>query len=99
MKSALLTFLLLKAASAFKYEFNNQTFAQQLIKDYSRGFVEEYLPSKQDKFCDSWAQFPGTSLISANRLTVAYLLMLLYLFIGLTLLQDTMFGAIEVLLS
>eukprot|EP00347_Sterkiella_histriomuscorum_P006709 403351736 len=85
--------------SAFKYTFNNQTFEQYKLKTYSKGYIEEYLVGKNDEFCDSWVLFPGTTLVSSTKLSGAYFVMMLYLFLGLIVLQDKMFGAIEIILA
>ncbi|CDW75956.1 na ca-exchange isoform a [Stylonychia lemnae] len=84
---------------AFKYTFNNRTFEQYRIKTYAKGYIEEYLEGQNDLYCDSWVLFPGTTLISNDKLGVAYLFVLFYLFIGIIVLQDILFGAVEVILS
>ena len=84
---------------AFKYTFNNKTFEQYRIKIYAKGYIEEYLEGQNDAYCDSWVLFPGTTLITNEKLGIAYFIVLVYLFIGIVVLHDILFGAIEIIVS
>ncbi len=70
-------------ADAFKHIFNNQTFEQEWIEEYSKGYIEEYLVSKDDEFRHSSILIRGLPLISNTKLGIAYLFAIFYCFIGL----------------
>lgn len=63
----------------------------------SGGYIEEY--TNKETFCHSWVFNPGLSLMSDAALGVCYLLLLFWLFIGISILADIFMEAIEVITS
>ena len=64
------------------------------------GYVQEY--SNKDAimpFCHSALLLPGLSLLNEGALSVALLLCLLYLFLGVAIVADLFMEAIEVITS
>ena len=60
------------------------------------GYVEEYT---NKEFCHSWIIIPGISLYNDSLLGVAYLLILLYIFLGVAIVADIFMEAIETITS
>ena len=56
------------------------------------GYIEEY--TSGEVFCDSWVLLPGTSLMSPGLLASGLMLVLLYVFLGLTVLTDIFVEAV-----
>lgn len=61
------------------------------------GFIEEY--TNKEEFCTSWVYHPGLSLLGDAALGVCYLLFLVWLFVGISILADIFMEAIEVITS
>ena len=61
------------------------------------GYIDEY--SNKETMCTSWIYHPGLSLLNDNVLGGLYLLFLVWLFIGITILADIFMEAIETITS
>jgi len=59
----------------------------------SGGYIDEY--TTRETFCVSWMFNPGLSLLSDSTLGVCYLLLLFWLFVGISILADIFMEAIE----
>jgi len=62
------------------------------------GYVEEYYNS-EDERCMSFILIPGIQLLSKPFLGVVYLIFLMYLFLGISIVADIFMEAIEVITS
>jgi solute carrier family 8 (sodium/calcium exchanger) len=62
------------------------------------GYVEEFYNSEEER-CMSWVLIPGIQLLSKPFLGVVYLIFLLYLFLGISIVADIFMEAIEVITS
>ena len=56
------------------------------MTNHTNGFMEEY--TNKENFCHSWVLIPGTSLINSGFLTFVYLVWLIYLFVGISIVSD-----------
>ena len=56
------------------------------MTNHTNGFMEEY--TNKGNFCHSWVLIPGTSLINSGFLTFVYLVWLIYLFVGISIVSD-----------
>jgi solute carrier family 8 (sodium/calcium exchanger) len=61
------------------------------------GYVEEYTSS--EKFCESWMLLPGSSLMPAGVTASALMVVLLYVFLGMTVLTDIFVEAVAKITS
>ena len=61
------------------------------------GYIDEY--SNKETMCTSWIYHPGLSLLNDNVLGGLYLLFLIWLFIGITILADIFMESIETITS
>ena len=61
------------------------------------GMIEEY--TNKETFCTSWVYNPGLSLLGDGALGICYLLFLIWLFIGISILADIFMDSIEVITS
>ena len=61
------------------------------------GYIDEY--TNKETFCHSWIFTPGLSLLGDATLGVCYLLLLIWLFVGIAILADIFMEAIEMITS
>jgi len=57
------------------------------------GYIDEY--SSKEDFCTSYVIIPGMSLMDEKLLGTVYLLVLFYLFLGISIVADEFMVAIE----
>jgi solute carrier family 8 (sodium/calcium exchanger) len=67
-------------------------------QNFTYGYIVEELPAGVP-FCDSFILFPGEKLWERRTLQVAYLLGLLFCFLGVAIVADIFMAAIEVITS
>lgn len=78
----------LKAAFDDKSGYKNYTKRIQ----YTNGWVEEYY---DDQRCESWAITPGTTLLNKGLMGFCYLVWLMWLFVGISIVSDIFMESIE----
>ena len=64
---------------------------------FDRGIIVEF--ADDSDFCHSYVVVPGLPLVSKAILTIGYLLCLVYLFLGISIISDIFMGAIEEITS
>ena len=73
-----------------QFEWEGEIFDKEHIRTYDRGRIVEY--TDKEDFCHSWVIVPGTSLIASWLLVIAYFAFLVYLFLGIALVSDYIYG-------
>ena len=79
------------------WEFNGQKYQSNLIEYYERGRIVYY--GSNVEVCTSGVLIPGTALLPKGLLTVAYGLVLIYLFLGIAIISELFMGGIEKITS
>jgi len=79
------------------YLWDGEEYSKYLRIYQAGGFIDEY--TSKETFCHSWIYHPGLSLLGDAALGICYLLFLLWLFIGISILADIFMEAIEVITS
>jgi hypothetical protein len=79
------------------YNWEGKTFTKRSQTYLYAGFITEY--TNKDSFCTSWVVMQGTSLLPDWLMGIGYLLILLYIFIGISIAADIFMEAIEEITS
>lgn len=67
--------------------------------NYSRGYVVEFLDSPDEEICKSWILLPAENLWHEGIRGVAYLLCMIYFFVGIAIASDIFMSSIECMTS
>jgi len=81
--------------TGFKYD--GHTYKSKDNFEFSRGEMVVFYDTEE--ICDSWVLVPGVILIDNGLLGFFYLVCLLWLFLGISIVSDIFMGAIEVITS
>jgi len=84
-------------AAAVKYNYNGHDYKHKENFSFARGEMVVFYDT--DEICNSYVLVPGVILISNGLLAFFYLLCLLWLFLGISIVSDIFMGAIEVITS
>jgi len=101
MGGVFLTVLFVQAVTAQavnKYYYGDDAYEQVQISVYPRGRIVEFT-NNPSGFCNSGMLIPGISILPKGFLFILYLLFLLYLFLGISIISDVFMSAIEVITS
>jgi hypothetical protein len=80
----------------YQDEWANQGAQYTGRMEYTNGWVEEYY---FDQRCDSMFLSPGTSLMGKGLMGFAYLVWLVWLFVGIAIISDIFMESIETITS
>lgn len=78
------------------FTFNGKNYTHFIKTNHSQGYVEEYYNGDR---CSSYLQLPGLNLLDQRLMAFFYLMFLLYLFLGISIIADIFMEAIEVICS
>ena len=94
--------LMLTGAQAYteqrgSYVFGGETYSNASYTEMGKGYVLEF--TEDEEWCHSFTLLPGFPLFNRYFLSVFYLLVLFFLFLGIAIVADIFMAAIEVITS
>ena len=80
-----------------QYSFNNNLYKSNLIEYFERGRIVYY--GSNIEVCTNSMIIPGTALLPSGLLAIAYCMVLIYLFLGISIISDIFMNGIEKITS
>ena len=79
------------------FEWQGRPYTKQSITDFKSGQIVEFETDNREEFCHSFILVPGFSLGNKGFLAVLYIIAIIYIFVGVSIISDIFMDSITVI--